>query len=89
MKSKLLFLILTFSATGLLSGQSVNWPADNIIALTADWKGERFPDGRPKVSDNLLERLKGVSMEEAWATLRKNGYMNQFENFSGVSGNSW
>jgi len=89
MKFKLLFLILIFSATGLLSGQSVTWPADNIIALTADWEGERFPDGRPKISDNLLERLKGVSMEEAWATLRKNGYMNQFENFSGVSENSW
>ena len=31
-----------------------------IISLTSQWKGERLADGRPYVSDNLLERLKKV-----------------------------
>jgi len=46
---------------------------------TADWTGERFPDGRPKVSDDLLKRLKNISIEEAWGVMRNEGYNNQFE----------
>ena len=46
---------------------------------TADWTGERFPDGRPKVSDDLLKRLKNISIEEAWGVLRNEGFNNQFE----------
>jgi regulator of RNase E activity RraA len=50
-----------------------------IKAITPEWKGERFADGRPKVSDALLERLKNVSVEEAWGFLRNKGFQNQFE----------
>ncbi|MFI5187053.1 MAG: RraA family protein [Chitinophagales bacterium] len=60
-------------------GQHVAPTKDQIIALTSEWKGERFADGRPKVSDQLLERLKNVSIEEAWGILRNKGYQNQFE----------
>ncbi len=42
---------------------------DELIFLTPEWKGERFPDGRPKVPDDLVQRMKGVSIEEAWATM--------------------
>jgi 4-hydroxy-4-methyl-2-oxoglutarate aldolase len=59
--------------------QEVTLSADQIKALTTDWKGERFPDGRPKTSDQLLKRLKNVSLEEAWGYLRNKGYQNQFE----------
>jgi 4-hydroxy-4-methyl-2-oxoglutarate aldolase len=52
---------------------------DQLIAVTHDWTGERFPDGRPKVPNALLERLKAVDAEEAWGTLRQAGYFNQFE----------
>ncbi|MEP7110195.1 MAG: hypothetical protein ABI760_19525 [Ferruginibacter sp.] len=69
--------------------QSVTWPRESIIALTPEWKGDRFADGRPKVPGALLERLKGISMEEAWEALRKKGYLNQFENFNGPSENPW
>lgn len=48
-------------------------------AVTREWKGERFPDGRPKVPDAVLRRLKTVSAEEAWGTLRGAGYRLQFE----------
>lgn len=48
-------------------------------AVTRDWTGGRFPDGRPKVPDEVLQRLKNVSAEEAWGTLRAAGYRLQFE----------
>ncbi|SDM35765.1 Regulator of RNase E activity RraA [Catalinimonas alkaloidigena] len=52
---------------------------DQLQFFTANWKGERFPDGRPKVSDDLLKRVKNISLEEAWGVLRSEGYHNQYE----------
>jgi 4-hydroxy-4-methyl-2-oxoglutarate aldolase len=49
------------------------------IEFTPEWKGERFPDGRPKVPDAVLERLKRVTAEEAWGVLRGAGFDHQFE----------
>ncbi|MEM7133036.1 MAG: RraA family protein [Chloroflexota bacterium] len=54
-------------------------PPDFIQMLTNQWDGERFPDGRPKVSDDLIDRMKLVTTEEAWSVLRKHGYHWQFE----------
>ncbi|NND07743.1 MAG: RraA family protein [Saprospiraceae bacterium] len=72
-----------------LQGQNVVWPPESINQLTSEWTGERTSDGRPKVSDELLERLKALSMEEVWASLRSKGYNNQFENFAGPYQNGW
>src|SRR5438093_13645697 len=52
---------------------------DQAVFLTAEWKGERFSDGRPKVSDSIVARMKKVSIEEAWEILRTHGYTTQFE----------
>lgn len=52
--------------------------ADQRIAFTPDWHGERFPDGRPKVPDSVLERLKNTDAEQAWDVLQGTGYVNQF-----------
>ncbi len=60
-------------------GQRVGASPEYIKALTAEWKGERFADGRPKVSDAILARLKNISIEEAWGVLRNKGYHNQYE----------
>ena len=49
-----------------------------MLFFTSLWKGDRYPDGRPKVSDDLLKRMKAVSIEEAWDVLRLDGYENQF-----------
>jgi 4-hydroxy-4-methyl-2-oxoglutarate aldolase len=49
-----------------------------LVAMTASWRGDRTPDGRPKVADELLQRMKKVSIEEAWEVLRKKGFENQF-----------
>lgn len=53
---------------------------EQILFYTSQWKGERFPDGRPRIADNLLERALDVSIEDVWDYLRSQGYMNQFEN---------
>jgi 4-hydroxy-4-methyl-2-oxoglutarate aldolase len=52
---------------------------DARVAYSPLWSGERFADGRPKVEDELLERLRQVSLEEAWGVCRQRGYHNQFE----------
>jgi regulator of RNase E activity RraA len=50
----------------------------DVLAMTGQWKGDRAPDGRPKVPADLLRRMKSVSIEQAWEVLRKHGYENQF-----------
>ncbi len=61
-----------------LEGQTISMSKERILMLTPEWNGERFEDGRPKVSDGILERMKAISLEEAWSVLRNNGYKNQF-----------
>ncbi len=69
-----------FMLTGIFAnGQHIGSSPEYIKALTAEWKGERFDDGRPRVSDAFLERLKNISIEEAWGVLRNKGFQNQFE----------
>ena len=54
---------------------------DDIIQMTSYWTGERFPDGRPRVSDSVLERLRNMSIEEVWrlAWMKLNNYQFQGE----------
>lgn len=52
---------------------------DRVQYYTSAWTGDRLPDGRPKVSDDILKRMRNVSIEEAWGILRNEGYQNQFE----------
>ena len=59
--------------------QQVASSPDYIKALTSQWQGERSADGRPKVSDAILNRLKHVNVEEAWGYLRGKGYNNQYD----------
>lgn len=73
-----LSFLLLWPKTDALA-QNVGASPEYIKALTSEWKGDRFPDGRPKVSDSILERLKNISIEEAWGVLRNKGYQNQYE----------
>src|ERR1700743_2703942 len=75
------------AATGLLSLAFGTLPAfsqvkqtkEQMMFYTSDWKGARFPDGRPKIPDDLLKRALDVSIEDVWDYLRREGYHNQFE----------
>ena len=79
MKKRMSQLILLLYFSLAITAQQVTLTPDQIKGYTPEWKGERFPDGRPKVSDKMLERLKKVHLEEAWGVLRNKGYQNQFE----------
>ena len=77
MRYKLLFSICLCALS--LHGTSQHKNSEELQYLTAAWKGERFADGRPRVSDQLIERAKKIGIEEAWQILNNEGYKNQFE----------
>lgn len=52
---------------------------EDMIQLTPQWTGERFDDGRPRVSDDIIRRMKKVQTEEAWSVLWRHEYYHQFE----------
>jgi 4-hydroxy-4-methyl-2-oxoglutarate aldolase len=78
-KKPLLYLLLFMIIAAGAKSQEVTLSPAQITALTSNWKGERFGDGRPKVADDILERLKKISIEDAWGVLRNKGFQNQFE----------
>ena len=67
-----LLLVSTFAR-----GQQIS--KEEMLFLTPLWKGERFADGRPKASDALLQRLKSVTLEEAWAVLKNENFKHNYE----------
>src|SRR6266704_1000390 len=70
-------LLLTMLATICAYGQFV-LTKEQMIAYTAQNPYERFPDGRPKVPDELLEKVKGLVIEEAYGAVKGKGFPNQF-----------
>jgi regulator of RNase E activity RraA len=71
--------VVLVCVTSHARAQQEFFTAEDVIKYTPDWKGERFPDGRPKVPDDILDRMKRVTLEEAWATLQQAGFMHQYE----------
>jgi regulator of RNase E activity RraA len=51
---------------------------EQLVELSTSSPFERFPDGRPKVPDALMERAKGLSSEEIFAVLPGAGFRNQY-----------
>jgi len=49
-----------------------------IRRLTSTWDGDRSQDGRPVVSDDVLDRLSSATAEQAWQVLDAAGYPRQF-----------
>lgn len=52
---------------------------EELLFLTPEWTGERFADGRPKVADAWLKRMKLVTLEEAWAVLRNANFKHSYD----------
>lgn len=75
--SKVLLSLLFVVCGSVVAAQTI--PKEELIFLTSEWKGERFSDGRPKISDDLVTRAKKIGIEEAWQVMRNDGYVNQFE----------
>jgi 4-hydroxy-4-methyl-2-oxoglutarate aldolase len=59
--------------------QLFQFTKQDLIDYTAQNPFDRFPDGRPKVPDSMIERARGMSSEEIWAVLPKQGFPNQYE----------
>lgn len=75
---RLLALSLTVLCTVSAFAQPGVLTRELLIKYTPDWKGERFEDGRPKVPDGILQRMKSVTLEEAWAQLRTGGFNHAY-----------
>ncbi|WP_206022498.1 RraA family protein [Pseudoflavitalea sp. G-6-1-2] len=76
---KVLCLFAACFFASAIHAQQISMPKEQLMALTVKWTGERFPDGRPKVSDSLIKRLANISLEDCWQYLQNQGYVNQFE----------
>jgi regulator of RNase E activity RraA len=75
-------LSLSAAAATLLclpaQAQIFRFTPEQMARFTAKNPFPRFADGRPKVDDKILERVKGLSLEEAWGLLQSKGYKHQF-----------
>lgn len=72
-----LFIFLALAFYQPVKSQQIS--KDQLLFLTREWKGDRFADGRPKVPDSILNRMKLVTLEEAWAVLRNENYKHQYD----------
>lgn len=66
------------AAAGRASSVHISPRRSVLLDLTAAWSGDRFPSGRPRVSDAVLETLRHATAEQAWSVLRDAGYHRQF-----------
>lgn len=66
------FLLITLS----VKAQQIS--KAELVYLTREWTGERFEDGRPKVSEDILNRMRLVTHDEAWAVMKNAGYFYQY-----------
>jgi len=79
MKMKFLIACIAIICLHFSKTQAQTISKEELIFLTSEWKGERFPDGRPKVPDDLIRRVKEIAIEEAWVVLQNEGYNCQFD----------
>ena len=75
MKKFVLTALLGCAVTVAMPARAqVKMTKEQMMFYTSDWKGERFPDGRPKLPDDLIERALDVSIEDVWDYLGGQGY---------------
>jgi 4-hydroxy-4-methyl-2-oxoglutarate aldolase len=74
----IIVLVVSGVAGVATHGQVFKLSREQMVKYTPKNPFDRFPDGRPKVPDALLERVKGLSLEEAWGILLNRGYRHQF-----------
>lgn len=79
MYKKSILLLLILLNVVFTQAQRIGSTPDYVKEMTTLWKGERTADGRPKVSDLILERLQYNTLEQIWGYLSNKGYRNQVE----------
>lgn len=73
-----IWLLAAFAAAVPAHAQVFRFTREDLIKYTAANPFERFPDGRPKAPDALIEKLRALSMEDVWSVLRAAGYNQQY-----------
>jgi regulator of RNase E activity RraA len=71
-------LLLALAGAPCVWGQVFQLTREQMLQYTAQNPFARFPDGRPKVPDDLLAKLKDMSAEEVLG-LSQRGFRNQWE----------
>lgn len=72
-------ICLLFAAcSGYADAQLFQFTKQELLDYTAQNPFDRFPDGRPKVPDGMLERARQMSSEEVWAVLPGKKFENQY-----------
>ena len=77
-KLAILVWVAVVAAPVLSHAQLFTLTKEQLIEYTAQNPFERFPDGRPRVPDALIERARGLSSEEVLAVLPGKGFRNQY-----------
>jgi regulator of RNase E activity RraA len=75
---KAAWMLVVLACVVPTEGQVFRFTREQMLRYTADNPFERFPDGRPKVPDSILEKVKELSIEEAWGLMRNRGYTQQY-----------
>jgi regulator of RNase E activity RraA len=71
--------VLLLDTPGAANAQLISLTKEELIEYTSQNPFERFPDGRPKVPDQLIQRARDLSAEEIFAVLPPKGFRNQYE----------
>ena len=80
MKKTILIALIACTVLGMLPAfAQIKMTKEQMMFYTSAWKGERFPDGRPKLPDDLLKRALDVTIEDIQDYVGGRGYRNQFE----------
>ncbi|HVH70929.1 MAG TPA: dimethylmenaquinone methyltransferase [Candidatus Dormibacteraeota bacterium] len=70
-------LVAAFLAS-TAQAQLITFSKQDLVDYTSKNPFDRFPDGRPRVPDAMIERARELSSEEVWAGLTHEGFHNQF-----------
>ena len=77
-RSLLILSVCTLFGMSTATAQLITFSKQELIDYTSQNPFDRFPDGRPKVPDNLIERARDLSSEEVWAVLHEKNFNNQY-----------
>jgi len=58
--------------------QLLTFPKQDLVDYSEQNPFDRFPDGRPKITDQLVQQARELSSEEVWAVLHEKGFNNQY-----------
>ncbi len=70
--------LMLWFAPATSHAQLFTFSKQDLTDYTTENPFERFPDGRPKVPDGMIERARGLSAEEIWSVLEDKKFRNQY-----------